>query len=62
MGVGVFLWFTFFNFVTVSGESGHVVGLVASPFSFLGLLLSASFLCPFFGQALGFFKIYFVTE
>ena len=51
-----------FNFVTVSGESGHVVGLVASLFSLLGLLLSASLLCPFLGQALGFFKINFVTE
>ena len=51
-----------FNFVTVFGQSGHVVGLVASLFSFLGLLLSASLLGPFFGQALGFFKINFVTE
>ena len=50
------------DFLTVFGESGHVVGLVASPFSFLGLLLSVAFMCPVSGQALGFFKINFVTE
>ena len=60
--LGLFSGSPSFNFVTVSGESGHVVGLVASFFSLLGLLLSASLLCPFLGQALGFFKIYFVTE
>ena len=61
-GLGFFSGSSFFNFVTVSGESGHVVGLLASLFSLLGLLLSASLLCPFLGQALGFFKINFVTE
>ena len=50
-----------FNFVTVFGQSGHVVGLVASFVSLLGLLLSASLLGPFFGQAPGFFNINFVT-
>ena len=60
--LGLFSVSPSFNFVTVSGESGHVVGLVASTFSFLGLLLSVSFMCPVFGQALGFFKINFVIE
>ena len=35
-----------FNFVTCFGQSGHVVGLVASSFPLLGLLLSASSALP----------------
>ena len=35
-----------FNFVTCFGQSGHVVGLAASSFPLLGLLLSASSALP----------------